>query len=223
MDVKPLLNILLRPYVLLALLIITLVAAGYSYMLYQKTQADIQIFRDDPQAAARAEASRLKEEVSELMALPEKEEPTVATITDDNKLKDQPFFSKAEKGDKVLVYSEARKAILYRPSVQKVIDVATINPNTLGLTSKVALYNGTSSSNVVSSAKSQLKQLDTVEIVTESNAKRQDYKKTLVIDLTGNRKQAAEDIAKLLKGQVSSLPEGETKPNAHILVILGSE
>lgn len=61
-----------------------------------------------------------------IMELPQDEQPTVATVLDKDKLKDQGFFVKAENGDKVVIYSKARKAILYRESAKKIIEVAPI-------------------------------------------------------------------------------------------------
>lgn len=69
-------------------------------------------------------------EVSKLIDLPTNEEPTIATITDISKLKDQPFFLKAKNGDKVLIYSTSRKAILYDPLAKKILDVTIINLGT---------------------------------------------------------------------------------------------
>jgi hypothetical protein len=59
------------------------------------------------------------------MVLPD-EQPTLASVTDKSKLSDQPFFQKAENGDKILIFVQSRKAILYRPSIKKIIDVAPI-------------------------------------------------------------------------------------------------
>lgn len=65
--------------------------------------------------------------VGKLINLPLGENPTVATVTDIEKLANQPFFNNAENGDKVLIYKTSNKAILYRPSTNKVIEVTVIN------------------------------------------------------------------------------------------------
>lgn len=64
--------------------------------------------------------------VGKLIVLPEGEDPTVATVTDPEKLRDQSFFANAKKGDKVLIYTRAKKAYLYDPSLNKLIEVAPI-------------------------------------------------------------------------------------------------
>lgn len=73
------------------------------------------------------ETGNLVEEVSQFMLLPEGEEPTLATVSDKEKLMSQAFFAKAENGDKVLIFSKNGKAILYRPAEKKIINVADIN------------------------------------------------------------------------------------------------
>ncbi|MBI4128897.1 MAG: hypothetical protein HY460_02490 [Parcubacteria group bacterium] len=72
------------------------------------------------------ELRKIIERVSKLIVLPEDETPTLATVSDPEKLKDQLFFAKAKVGDKVLVYARARKAILYDPVNNKVVEVAPI-------------------------------------------------------------------------------------------------
>ena len=63
------------------------------------------------------------------MELPEGETPTVATISDKEKLTGQPFFKSPENGDILFAYTTAMKAILYRPSTNKIINVAPITIN----------------------------------------------------------------------------------------------
>jgi hypothetical protein len=77
-------------------------------------------------AEASAEVKALVSKVGKLIVLPE-EEPTVATVTDPSKLAGQAFFATAKTGDKVLIYANAKKAVLYRPEEGKIVEVAPIN------------------------------------------------------------------------------------------------
>jgi len=81
----------------------------------------------DPQKVAAEETRKLVSQVGALILLPQDETPTVATVVDPEQLKDQPFFANAEKGDRVLLYTTSKKAILYSPSQNKIIEVAPIN------------------------------------------------------------------------------------------------
>lgn len=81
------------------------------------------------QVQAQAEVDMLVAEVGKLLALPSDEKPTVATITDVEKLKEQTFFKNAMNNDKVLIYTKAKKAILYRPSEKKIVEVGAVNIN----------------------------------------------------------------------------------------------
>lgn len=61
------------------------------------------------------------------IVLPEGETPTVGTVTDPEKLKDQAFFEKAKIGYRVIIYTNAKKAILYDPDSDKIVEVAPLN------------------------------------------------------------------------------------------------
>ncbi len=80
----------------------------------------------EQQAAAEIEISTLIERIGKLIVLPQDEEPTVATVSDPEKLKDQVFFANAQVGDKVLIYTKARKAYLYDPEGDILLEVAPI-------------------------------------------------------------------------------------------------
>ena len=102
----------------------------------------------NPQEAARLEANRLKDEVAAIYELPN-ETPTIATVVDATKLKDQAFFANAQNGDRVLMFPQAKKAILYRPSTKKIIEVAPIN---IGDTSSTESQNPTTQSGTTQGA-----------------------------------------------------------------------
>ena len=59
--------------------------------------------------------------------LPLNELPTIATVSDPDVLGRDVFFANAEKGDKVLVYTTAQKAILFSVSKNKILSVAPLN------------------------------------------------------------------------------------------------
>lgn len=98
-------------------------AAVYFYMQYMQAQKLLK----NPTLVAQKQTDDLVTQVGKLMELPKNETPTIATVSDVTKLKDQPFFALAKNGDKVLIYTNAKKAILYRPSDNKIIDVAPVN------------------------------------------------------------------------------------------------
>jgi len=110
----------LMPYVLIFLV---LVAAGFATYFWYEAQA----LKKNPQRAAQEETLKLIGAISKLIVLPEGENPTIATVTDPERLREQPFFAKAKTGDKVLIYTNSRKAILYNPTQNKIIEVAPIN------------------------------------------------------------------------------------------------
>lgn len=207
----------------LGLVILALVAVGaaiYFGAQYVNAQRELTRLQTDPRGVANEEAARLVAKVGKLIDLPA-EQPTVAVVTDASRLKDQPFFAKAENGDRVLIYTEAKKAILYRPSTNKVLDVAPVNIGTGNV--RVAIYNGSATVGLSNTVETTLKEKTTnTEVVLKESAQKKDYGKTLVIDLTGNRAAAATQLAELLGGEVATeIPEGENKPDADILVIAG--
>lgn len=66
------------------------------------------------------------EAVNNLVYIPTSVKPTIATISDKDQITGDKFLSKAEIGDKLLLYSTVGKGILYRPSINKIIDIVPI-------------------------------------------------------------------------------------------------
>lgn len=217
---------LTMPVLVGALVLLTVGVGGYFYYQTQKNQAA----KTNPQASAQEEVKKLVAEVGKLIELPTGEDPTVATVTDIDKLKDQPFFQKAKNGDKVLIYTNARKAILYDPNVKKVIDVAPINigsPSAQTTTPevKVALRNGTRTVGLTTKIEPEIKKVSPqFNVVSKENAQNSSYEKTLIIVINSSAQDLATDLAQKWNTSLSTLPAGETKPSdADLLIILGKD
>jgi hypothetical protein len=107
--------------------IITLVGATTTFgFLYFRSRAQLRSAGQNSAAGAIEEANALVKKIGEHMVLPS-ERPTIATVDNTKKLADQAFFKHARNGDKVLIFTQNKKAILYRPSENKVIEVAYLN------------------------------------------------------------------------------------------------
>ena len=214
---------------------IALISSFYFYSKYQQAQKLL----NNPSQASKEEVQALIGKIGSLIVLPSGEIPTVATVSDKNKLADQPFFKNAEDGDKVLLYPQAQKAILYRPSVNKIIEVAPVNLNALNtqqlanqsakavsptpVVVKVLILNGTARVGLTNVAEAKLKEkITSIQISDKDNASKKDYAKTLVSFSSDSQRTSAAQIASILGGEVAPLPEGEPKTN-DIVIILGKD
>ncbi len=116
----------LKNVVILLIIVAGIVGTGYFYYINQQNQEELDKLKEDPQSLFQQQTEDLLAEIGSVVDLPEGETPTIATVQDSTKLKEQPFFSEAENGDKVLIYTEAKKAYLYRPSTKKIIGIAPV-------------------------------------------------------------------------------------------------
>jgi hypothetical protein len=106
--------------VMLVIIITSLLFGGYFYYQFRK-------LKSNPNAQVEKEAQDLLSQVAKIYLIPTGEEPTIATVSDPNALKNQSFFTQSQKGDKVLIFTKAGRAVLYRPSIDKIIETAPIN------------------------------------------------------------------------------------------------
>jgi len=223
----------------LKILLVVLIAVGstgaafYFYSQYQT-------IKKNPDLVYKGEDKKTIESISKYMELPQGEEPSIATILDITKLKDQKFFENAQNGDKIIIYNSARKAILWRPTTNKIIEVAPLvlgenqaqtstQPQATspavasGAQVSVALYNGAGITGLTKKAEEKIAGIGDINVIARTNAAKNDYTKTLVIDLTGKNGQLAAELAGSLGGEVAQLPAGEAKPEADILIIAGQD
>ena len=104
------------------ILIIGIVLYVRLYRQYAQAQKALQ----NPTEAAKQRTMAIVDKVGKLILLPA-EEPTVANVTDAEKLRGQPFFVNASNGDLALLYQQSKKAVLYRPSTNQIIEVSSIS------------------------------------------------------------------------------------------------
>lgn len=95
-----------------------LVAAGFfAWQSFLKPKDQI--------AENQATLQRVKAQAGAIFMLPEGD-PVLIQIQDKQKLSGQPFYEKAEDGDYVLVYENAKYAIIFREKTKQVINANTI-------------------------------------------------------------------------------------------------
>ena len=79
-----------------------------------------------PALSAEEKVRGLMAEVSQAIILPQDELPKVAKVADASQLNNQPFFTHAQTGDDILIFENAKKAILWRPSIKRVVEVSSL-------------------------------------------------------------------------------------------------
>jgi hypothetical protein len=113
-----------KPNIFFAVMILAvLVSVGLAVSFYFKAQN----LQSKSQTVTAAEIQKIIAEAGKLIVLPKDEEPTVATVSNVEKLRDQLFFANAKNGDKVLIYTKAMKVILYDPVKKIIVEVAPLN------------------------------------------------------------------------------------------------
>ncbi|KKT35428.1 MAG: hypothetical protein UX12_C0031G0009 [Candidatus Collierbacteria bacterium GW2011_GWC1_45_47] len=227
-SLRGLLNV---KYGIVLLVVLETFALRYYYNSYHSLKTEVAQLKLDPQEKAKAETKALVAQVSKLVVLPTGEEPVVATVTDKEKLKDQPVFEKAENGDKILIYGNAKKAYIYSPSKNVVVDVIPVNIGETAITIpgvdeknplRLALYNGTKSAGLTVELEKRIveKKVLGLSVTAKANASSTTYQKTQIIDLTGKKAEQVAALAKLLDGEVAT-ESSEIRPNADVLVVIG--
>jgi ABC-type microcin C transport system permease subunit YejB len=106
-------------------LLVIFLAGGFAYSQYQlRTVANPAYAQEQ----ASKQTAQIVARVGRLMVLPV-EMPQIATVADVEMLKKtQLFFLNAHNGDQVLVYTD--RAIIYSPSLDKIINVGPITRDT---------------------------------------------------------------------------------------------
>jgi uncharacterized protein YoxC len=197
------------------LVVIALALAALTFYFFRQYQN----IKKNPNQVAQAEIDAVVANVSKIIDLPKDETPTLATVQDKDKLKDQPFFAQAQNGDKILIYTKSKKAIIYRPKDNILVNVGpiVIDPKTLP---QLAIVDaGGDVNNAVKKLSDKF--TDNVAIASSTSAKnKNNVKQTVVLDITGKSGDLANQIAQELGGTVSNTyPAGEAVPEGANIVI----
>lgn len=90
--------------------IVLVIVLSVSGVLHKKQNEDLN------------NVATIKALVGSLYLLPANEEPALATVMDSSKLSSS-FAGKVQNGDKILFFENNNRAIVYRPSVNKIVVV----------------------------------------------------------------------------------------------------
>ena len=232
-----------------ALLFIVVVIGG-SFLLWQNYQlkvnaSDVSVDMANQGGELSADdIVALVAKVSKHIMLPADEEPTIATIVDAAQLsQDQAFYRNVEDGDKVLIYMNAQKALIYRESEDVLINVGPVytnEPEEEVLEEEVIeeviieqseepitieIRNGSKTAGVAGDLKAKLLENENYNVIDIGDANNKDYEENLIVDLTEGNKEL--QLGSLLSDMgvaeaLNELPEGVEETEADVLIIIGA-
>ena len=99
--------------VFLAVVSLLLISAGFGLFYYTQYQRLIS-------GSGEHRAKEIVKRLEKIIDLPD-EQPTIAQVADMSKLSSPVLSGRAENGDEILIFNEAKRAILYRPSTKKLL------------------------------------------------------------------------------------------------------
>ena len=111
-------------YALIGVAVLFIAATSVAVYFFAQNK-DLKETTKQP-ASAEDEEKRVITKVEKLYNTPD-EAPTIAQVEDRTKVQNQAFFKDAKNGDYVLIYQNARLAILYRESTNKIVNTGPIS------------------------------------------------------------------------------------------------
>jgi hypothetical protein len=126
LSLRPGRTSMLFPVLIIALIaLVVFIDARRRSAERQLQELSVQLGQVGDQQQNREMAKQIVDEVRKVMDIPTDTEPTVATIVDVAKLRQQnPFYNKAENGDYLIVTPS--RAILYSAKNKKILDVVPV-------------------------------------------------------------------------------------------------
>lgn len=112
-----------------SVLVIVVALAGFlAYREYSHTK-DVA---NDPELAKQEEIKKTIKDVASHVQFNGVDKAVVSTVNDNElaNLQKQDFFKEAQAGDKILVYAESKRVILFRPSLNKIVNMTQLSVTT---------------------------------------------------------------------------------------------
>ena len=155
------------------------------------------------------------------MVLPTNETPVLAEVADRSKLEGT-LKRKAETGDQILLYQKAGTAIIYRPSLDKIVAVEPIlfgkQPNS-AFNEKIAIINGTGNDELLSKFITNLYEIyPNSRLISKTNAPRE-FPTTIVYANEGSDNLSPE-VANAMSIQAGLQPQGVPAINEATLTFI---
>jgi hypothetical protein len=152
---------------------------------------------------------KYEKEISKSYTLPSGDKATLADVKSADELKkdeaNKDFFKDVANGDILLIYTNSKLGILYRPTTKKIIKTGPLAFKQQ-LTAFIVGAKADREAVIATLKKAFANDISTA---TEADAKTPITGTTIVVDVTGKNSDLAKRLATELKGVVGNAPEGQ--------------
>ncbi len=198
-----------KKIVLLILNIVVIVGLGTSTVLFYIKYQDAK----EASLTGDQKLAKYEKEISKTYTLPTDEKAQLYDVNNADQLKkdetNKDFFKDIQNGDVLLIYTNNKLGIIYRPATKKIIKTgplafkqqltAAIVGAKADRESVIAVLKRAFANDITSAT-----EIDAKTPITAGE--------TIIVDLTGNNKDLAAKLANELKGKVDNVPEGQDRP-----------
>jgi hypothetical protein len=115
-------------YILVFLIISgTIASAYYYYDRYSQASKQLTALKSQAPNSPPDENAKIIAAVTKLVELPQTPPDGIGQITDKNQYKNLVFYNEIVNGDYLLIYVQANKAVIYRPSTNKLVNIYPVS------------------------------------------------------------------------------------------------
>jgi hypothetical protein len=199
-----------KKIVLLVLNVLVIVGLSASTVLFYLK------YQDAKEAALTGDQklAKYEKEISKTYTLPTDEKAQLYDVNNADQLKkdetNKDFFKDIQNGDVLLIYTNNKLGIIYRPTTKKIIKTG---PLAFKQQLTAAIIGAKTDREAVIAVLKRAFAND-ITSATELDAKTPlTAGATIIVDLTGNNKDLVAKLASELKGKVDNVPEGQDRPS----------